>query len=73
MQAGDGATFLAVLESAPDREDVLRFLGTAADDDRWDVRTGRSLLFAADFLLSQKFQHIVRFSPPMAIAAAREH
>ncbi len=43
------------------------------DDSRWDVRIGRSVLFAADFLLAQQEDRIRRFLPPLAIAASREH
>jgi hypothetical protein len=74
LQAGDGPTFLAVLQApGVDRVRLFNALGAAADNSRWDVRGGRCVLHAADFLLEQPVEHIARFLPILAIAAAREH
>jgi hypothetical protein len=74
LAAGDAPTFLAVLQgSVKDRVRLFGALGAAADNSRWDVRGGRCVLFAADFLLEPPVAHIGRVLPILAIAAAREH
>lgn len=74
LAAGDGPTFLAVLQGpVTDRVRLFGALGAAADNGRWDVCGGRCVRFAADFLLEQPVAHVARFLPILAIAAAREH
>ena len=74
LNAGDESTFLAVLQApGVDRPRLFAALGAAADNSRWDVRAGRCVLHAADYLLGQPVAQIARFLPILAIAAAREH
>jgi hypothetical protein len=71
MAAGDGPAFVAAV--ANKKPETLKKLGERADVTRWDVRVGRCLLGAAEFLLAQPDDVIRDFLPTLAIAAAREH
>lgn len=72
LKAGDGEALAAAL-ARKKKPELVKPIAQKVDVSRWDVKAGKALVGAAEWICAQKIEHVRDFLPCLAIGAARAY